>query len=433
MKCPNCHKKIENDSFFCPFCGKKIELDIECPKCGTKNSSNSLFCKKCGTELKTIEGYSEGEVEKTKTNNINWILSIISMSTMMLSILLILGLSFSPMLFSSFFSSNDYTIIAWATTILKVGIDKLFESNRYIDFANSIISLALLGAIVIVSIVVAAINVPKFIKSIKTKKYFNFSKQIVELFVLFAATYVYFSKFVVTQSPNYYDGIGKGALTVFIVVPIFLSFNMFVKEYLKEKHDLTKTIISSISRLVIFILAFVVLTNLGGLKIHIVATIKTGQSTVSNIYGRYGNAEYFTFLLENIQYIYPVADKYLNPASIDAGVALASELIVLILGARLLSISFKENSQKRPNYLFGAIISGIMLAGPILSIIFNSLLVSKLNLINNVQDYGAAFNASVINTNVCVYSIVLISILTINCIVCLFIDRKEKIENEEVK
>ena len=122
MKCPHCNNKIDNDSKFCPFCGKEILKEKVCPKCGQKNSLSSSFCKKCGTplnqkEVEEIESTQDNK-EDTQANNkpekkTSFIFQIISMSLMLLSLLLVFSLSFAPLLKSDFYPMADFTMIGF--------------------------------------------------------------------------------------------------------------------------------------------------------------------------------------------------------------------------------------------------------------------------------------------------------------------------------
>lgn len=49
MKCKYCHAEIENDSVFCPNCGKELPQGKRCVKCGEILDEDSEFCPKCGT------------------------------------------------------------------------------------------------------------------------------------------------------------------------------------------------------------------------------------------------------------------------------------------------------------------------------------------------------------------------------------------------
>lgn len=49
MICPNCHREINDDSLFCPYCGIQIKsMKKICPTCGQENEADALYCRFCG-------------------------------------------------------------------------------------------------------------------------------------------------------------------------------------------------------------------------------------------------------------------------------------------------------------------------------------------------------------------------------------------------
>lgn len=57
--CPSCGAEIQNDTAFCPVCGKKMEQvqsanatdGSACPSCGIKLSHGQQFCHGCGAKI----------------------------------------------------------------------------------------------------------------------------------------------------------------------------------------------------------------------------------------------------------------------------------------------------------------------------------------------------------------------------------------------
>ncbi|WP_297981681.1 zinc ribbon domain-containing protein [uncultured Methanobrevibacter sp.] len=57
MECPECGKNIDENSSFCPFCGKKLENKV-CQKCLTAYNNSYEFCPKCGLKICTQEEFN---------------------------------------------------------------------------------------------------------------------------------------------------------------------------------------------------------------------------------------------------------------------------------------------------------------------------------------------------------------------------------------
>ena len=57
MYCIYCGQPINEDSVYCPFCGKsqKMKESIFCPKCGSKVENGSTYCPYCGSSLRTCK------------------------------------------------------------------------------------------------------------------------------------------------------------------------------------------------------------------------------------------------------------------------------------------------------------------------------------------------------------------------------------------
>lgn len=57
MYCIYCGQPINEDSVYCPFCGKSQKLKelIFCPKCGSKVENDSTYCPYCGSSLRTCK------------------------------------------------------------------------------------------------------------------------------------------------------------------------------------------------------------------------------------------------------------------------------------------------------------------------------------------------------------------------------------------
>ncbi len=51
--CNSCSGALNDDSVFCPACGKSVEVsnEVDCPSCGEKNAHDSKYCDKCGSRI----------------------------------------------------------------------------------------------------------------------------------------------------------------------------------------------------------------------------------------------------------------------------------------------------------------------------------------------------------------------------------------------
>lgn len=92
MKCQKCGFDLDNSSTFCPYCGEKVEKEVEtlCKNCGAQLQIGDKFCQSCGSatgleqgNLKTELTEEEQLVEKRKKtvndikNNLSSTLSLI--------------------------------------------------------------------------------------------------------------------------------------------------------------------------------------------------------------------------------------------------------------------------------------------------------------------------------------------------------------------
>lgn len=54
-RCSYCGKDSPDDSVYCNYCSRPLEVDQICPKCGAKNPSYGVFCGSCGSDLPKVE------------------------------------------------------------------------------------------------------------------------------------------------------------------------------------------------------------------------------------------------------------------------------------------------------------------------------------------------------------------------------------------
>ena len=67
VECPNCGKEV-GDNNFCGNCGTKIDKSNVCPECNTELDDESVFCPQCGKKVKEdLETEEKKETEETKT------------------------------------------------------------------------------------------------------------------------------------------------------------------------------------------------------------------------------------------------------------------------------------------------------------------------------------------------------------------------------
>lgn len=71
VECPNCGKEV-GDNNFCGNCGTKIDKSNVCPECNTELDDESVFCPQCGKKVKEdletdFETEDKKETEETKT------------------------------------------------------------------------------------------------------------------------------------------------------------------------------------------------------------------------------------------------------------------------------------------------------------------------------------------------------------------------------
>lgn len=63
--CPNCHKSVEADYLFCPYC--KMKIKESCPRCDKSVDKQFDLCPYCGYEIKeTKKGKAHKDEPKAK-------------------------------------------------------------------------------------------------------------------------------------------------------------------------------------------------------------------------------------------------------------------------------------------------------------------------------------------------------------------------------
>ena len=70
MKCNNCEKEIDDNSLYCPYCGRKTteSKELFCPNCLAKFSQDMIFCPSCGSKLSDNQSANTNPLSNTTTN-----------------------------------------------------------------------------------------------------------------------------------------------------------------------------------------------------------------------------------------------------------------------------------------------------------------------------------------------------------------------------
>lgn len=418
MKCPFCHNRIDDDSKFCPSCG--ADLNNICPKCGQVNDYQSSFCKKCGYRLKE-ENVSEIKKprEKKQINRKDraaQVLSIISMSLMLLALLLPLIYIFSSFRSDDFYMPYTSTFISYITDAFNNSFAGRDNYSAIIPLVNGIILLVMLSAIVIVSLIFIGINIPKFVRSIKRKEFYNFSKPVAELFSLYLIAYLYFSNIVLVTNGIIYDSNFGPAFSPIIIITIILVFNLFVSEFINSEHSLFNIIFKGIFRSVLFVLLMIVIFNIGNARFFINATLEgptvSGYQTYINdrvsMNGFIGEVSYF---ISRHTYFHKAAIRPLATVGIMSGIAFVFELVTLIFGTRLIKRLFATSIKDSFNNVLAITYSSIILVASILTIIFTNAIGRSVVAIYDIKEFGMKVNSFTVYNN---YQIVIIVLLMLS-------------------
>ena len=411
MKCLNCGKQIDDDSKFCPFCGKSIIKELICPNCGLSNSVSARFCKECGTaltkkeELKENSNQDQKAAPKAKNKDpkrtkeiVKNICSITAMVLMFVSMLMIIGLSFAPLLEDNFFPNSTFTIINYLTNAFDSELKDLSTSYSYVLLAGSIMLIALLSAVVVVGVILIALNATKLVKAIKEKEYFDFSKIVIIHYVLFLGLFFYFTNMCVRT--DYYMTCTYNGLIIFeiIIIPVFLIFNLFVKESLKEDRNIPSMIKIMVIRLVILVFILIAAFNLSGIKFNIVAQItndKVSPSSTINDNITIGNLNTLNYFIEMTYYLYTKTMPLIIPIFILAGVSLLLEIVSLLFLLQLLVSPLTYEADKKENYMKKIILSGVIIVSTIAVMILGAITNAAMQKIDSTNLYDATIHSTV--------------------------------------
>ena len=445
MKCPHCNAEIDNDSKFCPECGKEIILETLCPVCGQKNSIKAIFCKSCGHRLKDQPKKAEApkkeekpKVESKEDKN-KFLFSIISMSSMLLLIVLIFAFSFAPFLKDDFYPASEFTAIGFSMGVLKTSLKELSSTMEYIPVVNAVVVILLLLSVITAGMIMIGISIPKFVSAIKKKEHFDLSKRVTLVFVLYLCLALYCTRFCFNINGALTEQYSGTLILLLVLVPLIYGFNLFTKHYIDGGTTVGQLISRGITRALIYVFALVILFNIGGNRFDFFASMKYPEN------GHYKNVTttmatgymgIFNYIITNASHILNDVKAYLVKACIASGVGLGLELITLGLGLSLLTLPLDGSLNKPTKNIIGllfGILSGIML---IVVVIFNPVVSNNLNLINYSDEQYALRIQCFLNDGKTIAAIIIAFLVTATFIAALIIESinknkaKEAIENE---
>ena len=411
-----------------------------CPKCGQKNDPSSLFCKHCGAKLGEEVVEKKEQPKKVKASpedrekrkdKVSFIFFIISMSLLLYSMVLILGLSFAPFMEDEFYPASDYTIIQYVINVFKQGIGNLVSDYQIIPIVNAFALLAWLVALVTLCIVFITLSTINLVKNIKSKTYCDFSKQTIALLILYISLAAYFIGFVIKQDGGETAKLSGNVTHVIIISGAALIFNLFTKEFVEDKHSLFNIIFRGVVRLVIFIFATVVVFSIGGYRFHLITTFSDSVGTT--VTSDYGNLGLVSFLLKNIMDIEDTALPFLILIIAFSLAAFVLEALSLVFGGQLIKGCFSRSINEKQKHISRIIFSGLMLSFAISTTIFNAVTKMIINKIDSVDYYGVKM-VSRINNALPITCIVMSALLLAVSIISLVIDKsknKEEIAENE--
>lgn len=61
MQCPNCHKALQGDFRFCPYCGAEVVSNTTCYTCHKQVEPAWVSCPYCGCDLKAPPARQPGK------------------------------------------------------------------------------------------------------------------------------------------------------------------------------------------------------------------------------------------------------------------------------------------------------------------------------------------------------------------------------------
>lgn len=438
MKCPHCHATIDDDSVFCPSCGKVVE--VKCPKCGKTNVATAKFCKYCGEQLaKQEEVKKEEKPKKDRKASASRVLSIVAMSVMVFAMVLLFGVSFAPLLNDSFFPATSFTVIGYVVdAVIRPGFDTLNDAHDYLPLINSAVLLGLLTAIMVLSIIGLAKGIPALVKSIKEKKYTDLSKYVITTYVLFVILFVYFRGFAFSEN-LIVTTVNDDVMAVIIVVLLLLAFNFFTKEFNNEKHDLGTAIFRAASRVVMFIFLLVILMSVGGQRYTVqVSALKDnlyGMQTEQQLFlADAGSLGVISILIKSMQECVYNAVGILVAPYVFLGIQVVLEFVILAFAGCMFKSVFSQDLSKPAKNKKLIAFAIVVLALSITNLVMQHVANAALNKIDSLEAYGIRVYSTMFKS-LPITMVVFGTLLLANSIVTSVMENKKgaEVKNEEAK
>jgi hypothetical protein len=349
------------------------------------------------------------------------------MSLMIVSMLLMLGLSFAPFMYDDFYPMADATIIGYLVDTFSNGINTIVKNNEFLLLSNAFLISILFTVFVVFSIVYISQSVSALVRSIRTRTFFDLSKKVFILFSLFLSLFVLFVGFTLKQYDSSLETIGACPIIVIIIVPLVLSFNVFAQAYQKKNCSLFDILFYSISRLCIYVLLIVIIFLLGGFRFNVFCLNESNHTTANYVCGNVG---FVSIIVSVIPNIYVDGSVYVIFSIILSFIAMIFETVILlfllIMFAPIFSLTLNDYTTKKSFIVF----SSLMVAFFIANIVLNTYASSLINILNDAQKYGVIFRTKVNNSST--VTALIISIVLLGAQIMYFaVSKRRKRTNDE--
>ena len=312
------------------------------------------------------------------------------MSLMIVSIFLILGLSFTPFLNDDFFPTYPYTIIGYVSYVFS-NINTFSTDYNFVSIVHASVLLSIFIALVSLSLIFIPLSIIKLVFSSKKKQFVNLSKYVVILYLIFLILYVYFINFVLSSEKKQIDGLGSGPICILVLIPFFLAFNIATSFIASNKKNPIQIIIKSFVITCSFVFILVPVFQLGGLRFGITASYyEEGYATsklITNVL-TVNNPDLTTYLAKFTNNMYSQGIPLIIPAIVMAAISFAFELVILVLLGSAMLNSFSSGNGLKGNFVGGIVLSSIAFVLAIVNIILCSFTNAQLNKVSSLSAYG---------------------------------------------